>query len=437
MKRACALFILKLLRLQTNLSSYNFPDLLSLNQMLRLPPLLLYLGTLLLMTGPSRAQQDTPPGQDLTPSIQIPATPEVNTVDEAYTVLSDDNAGFPAWVVAGREIISYQRSNLDVVSYGPALNIENYPIPDHYVPLGESLRNKTNPSVSDLLMKRISTVYISDHYFSPGSSINDVSHLIQDLALWDGKAHLDDLQKYCLYLGKRVAPSDQDLVELYQKRIQLGDSQVMGDYLSKIFPSENGAVKSIFYRNAQDFSVLLTNLDIPAISHFSEEVMTAPNTPLFPIIQLDRSYQNEELLCSPLYRLAPFRAEVARELKDTTVVENCTLKDLNSTLTSRLHLNLASSFYQSQASSTPTNADLGFDLRICDVIANYISKLKGAPEFRFDWSEIDRNAAIQRQIAFLNQYGAAIDYNSSNYSYQGVVAAGALSFPQLNHPATP
>ena len=127
--------------------------------------------------------------------------------DITFDLLNDDHADPKQWLKAASDIV--QKSNV-ISSPGSMFGEGSFmsrPLKPGEVAgmSGESLRGRTNPSVSDLLLKRLKafeelTKNQDELRFRPACN------LALALADWDGKAHLDDLREFSEVLKARFKP---------------------------------------------------------------------------------------------------------------------------------------------------------------------------------------------------------------------------------------
>jgi len=158
--------------------------------------------------------------------------------ESGYVTLRDDNAGAQAWLravdnitqPADGTVTSNRLINPPISAFpipGGTARFINQPISPFpirqgaapVVALGESLRDKSDPSVSDLIIKRFYQLLAqaaSDKVISPVP----IGKLILVLADWDGKAHLGDLR---------------DMAQAFQARFPFDENAFMStDYIARI-----------------------------------------------------------------------------------------------------------------------------------------------------------------------------------------------------------
>jgi hypothetical protein len=289
--------------------------------------------------------------------------------------------------------------------------------PDDYIPPGEFLRNTTNPTVTSLLLKHIDTL----RQQSPHEEDSAVSDLACALAIWDGKAHLPELQSISNYLCENLANAKADstyaiAINLLQRRVELGDNQAVRDYANNILNSPR-----INHHNASFLSIIWSFPRNEAVIELSKQVFaTGGANSWAPTLQRKQGL-GYGIIFTKLLGLDSYRKAVIEGLTDSKEYDSGPLVDIAASLAS---LNITCQF-----DGLPTQPVI---LRNCDIYATAISDIKGAPPFRVEWSEEKKNQAIGQIIAFLQQYGNALQYYPNIAYYQP-----SIEFPGLDHPATP
>ena len=124
-------------------------------------------------------------------------------MERSYDTLRDDHASARAWLQAVDNLVqpndglfTEYRLVHPVASYSLRLNTEPF------IPGGEALRSRTDPSVSDLIVKRFGDLRRDDNPEHWGFDDPQFLHagdilgkLLLSFADWDGRNHLDDLRR--------------------------------------------------------------------------------------------------------------------------------------------------------------------------------------------------------------------------------------------------
>jgi hypothetical protein len=122
-----------------------------------------------------------------------------------FRTLQDDNASAQDWFHAIDNIV--QPADGSLTDYHLTMPIGNrwgvHLGTGPFIPRGESLREKSNPSVSDLIIKR--TRELLDAKMNANRDLDNLCHQIVAQSDWYGPAHQDDLRN----LGKELSMADK------------------------------------------------------------------------------------------------------------------------------------------------------------------------------------------------------------------------------------
>jgi len=353
-----------------------------------------------------------------------------------YAILLNEDATPDAWAEAAGDIILPDDADL-FSGYGVMMMSHPSGSPVRF--WGESLRNKTNPSVSDLLIKRLKECITANN---PKSSfpLEAPKKLATALAKWDGKNQLETLRWYCGELQKIVqketdsnGPGEiQDLISNYLRRHELGDPQALGEYAQWLRAADAQKLDKL----AQLYGAFFLS---PVWSYPDDPAMVSLSKWLFE----DRKSQWSTgpggvepdwiatSVHTPLESIPAFRASIIQDLRNKKVVGSVEVTPTN--IMVQYH-------YGSGDSNNDPDAVVGTKqpVRLCDFIASRISKYQGAPRFETYWPESRRDSVIEDSITFLKHYGNQLSYKTSpEDDSMGYPFPDDLPhFPVLNHPAT-
>jgi hypothetical protein len=319
--------------------------------------------------------------------------------DRWYGTLADDNATPQQWIDAGQNIIQ----DSDFAMQNPS--------PNHHMN-GESLRAKTNPSVSDLLLKRMQDLSAPMNRI-PNANLDAKTQLGMILAKWDGNAHLDDLRKLTGVLKNeatnRYETGDSAVMPVlsaYNARIRAGDTQAVADYAAWIVTLPRDGLN---LRTIPLFQILWRHPGDPAIQKAAQKLFADPDSPWVPLVKKGAG-DIDNIFDSPLIGLAGFRVELLRGLNDKTPAGSMTLPpgggeniDLDG---------IGSSGRGGAVNKDPLAPPVGTPVRFrfCDYYAWQISRVKGAPRCRLYWPEAKRDEAVAACRAFLQKDGDLYQY---------------------------
>jgi hypothetical protein len=356
-----------------------------------------------------------------------------------YALLQDDNAGPDAWFKSVDRIVQPTESgDMAFGIYGGGMGW-GYPLQLGKPMKGESLRSKSNPSVSDLIIKRFEQFVRTDT--DKDLDPTNLSKLLLALAVWDGKNHLDDLQRLGQELDakfvRQTGKSSQEVnVTLCEKRLQLGDSSALRDYVNYLQALTPEELETIYQSQSGGgfFPIMWHYPNDPAIRKVAEKIFTNKGAPLVPI--------PNSLVPTPLIGLAAFRQELERGLNDTssagTVKVGVGNLEYDFTAT---HTTGGYSSDPPQVFSFAPKPGTVVTFRLCDCYAYQLSQVAGFPECKLYWPKAKRDEAVAVCKTFLEQYGNAYQGRPSDPydDTAGAPAPGTARFfiPQLDHPATP
>ncbi|MCE0485151.1 MAG: hypothetical protein LV479_13055, partial [Methylacidiphilales bacterium] len=374
----------------------------------------------------------------------------VSLADRWYATLQDDNAGADAWFLAVDNIVQpTDISTTPRTMFGGGGSFGGvFPRKAPVVLQGESLRAKTNPIVSDLIIKRFKEV-LAQSASDKNISFDPVGKLILALADWDGKAHLDDLREMAQAFHKRFPHEQGAFVStlqteamIFRKRLALGDPRTLQDYadwLVAINPTE-----WCNFDLTNPFQIMWHYPNDPVIRQAAEKMFNGENSrwsPLNRVRPVNESSTLSDLATTPLIGLAAFRREVIRRLGDTSLDGTVQLNEngnVGCMLTDDVHQNFTVASCKDDPLAPSVSSSISF--RTCDWFAYELSRLDGFPRIGLYWPQAQRDAAVAACKAVLMQYGDAFQahpqdpYDESVYGSQD---RARVAFPKIDHPATP
>ncbi len=319
--------------------------------------------------------------------------------------LIDDNAGAKQWLDAATRLTDpegmIRQGSLRTGSLGQAGRMR-----------GESLRDRTGPSVSDLMAMRVVDCIGPDDYNHVPHEF-DLAHGLQmamHLHKWDRDASLKSLQfatQKTIEIALRPHHYVGDfagklLAEAIQARVELGDSAALDDFSGWIKNQKQDASLG----DARYFIPLLKNSHDPRMRQLAESVFAGAGS-TWNIKELairqPATGQAETLVFSPLLTIGVVQRQVLSVLSDKRPIAE-TWVDKNSVHTSHPHGSWGRSLDKDDLNDPrlpKPNAKLKY--RLCDSMAERLQRLKGAPKFEAYWPEKDRDKAVAQLIAFLEK----------------------------------
>jgi hypothetical protein len=367
----------------------------------------------------------------------------MSPAENGYATLQDDTAGAQAWYRAIDSIV--QPADGAFTSYRLIIPIggsyQLYQGKAPYKALGESFRAKTNPSVSDLIIRRFNQL-IAQSASDKSISFDPLGKMILALADWDGKAHLDDIRNMAQAFHTRfphergaLLSTLQIEVLIYQKRLQLGDPRALQEYanwLVAIDPKEWN-----YFLLGDPFQIMWHYPNDPIIRQAAEKIFASNASPWVPLTNFENL---GSLLTKPLIGVAAFRQEALRGLGDTTPAGTAKIYDNGNGSF------LINRYSQDDSLPSPSGDPLApkagsvVPFRLCDYYAYELSRLDGFPKIGLYWPQAQRDAAVAACKAVLVQYGDAFQSRPQDPYDDPVYDSGLnqthISFPKLDHPAT-
>jgi hypothetical protein len=361
-----------------------------------------------------------------------------------YAVLADDTAAPDQWIEAAMRIVR----PVDVDVRGGWVNVVRRRTGEVPVLRGEALRPKTNPSVSELMARRVPQIVSS---VQDDSSIvlfrcDDATRVALALNRWDRAGSIPALRdqlararalldRWSQYGAVSVAQHSRQIAQLSLALAQAGDQTVLAEYASWL-----GALKpdDIATNASEIFAPLWLFPDNQplhdAADHLFNDAASAWRS--FDLRRSGPSWATDALLNLPLVGTAPLRAHILRNLEDQTVIGTTKVVDRSLQLTTPLSTGGRSLMNANDPLIPPDGREI--PLRTCDWYADALSLLDGTPQFEPYWPVEKRDAAIAALRSFFQQYGDRFAYSEQQrliWEWADTPQA-RLAFEPLDHPAT-
>ena len=316
---------------------------------------------------------------------------------------------------------------------------------------GEPLRSRTDPSVTELIARRIKSI---DRSANPNiAQVASANRLAVTLATWDPTGALPTLQSQVRESTRtvQVTPANQnkppsleiDIAQMTLLRRSAGDPEALADYATWA----RGATPTGYnFFPVSIFEPLWLYPEDPALAGVAEGLFADLKSPWVPLYRpgvhpaIGDAFQ-PGLIVSPLLGLEPFRNLVLAGLDDLAPFST-----VETDADGKIKVNLGENTYQTPTPSpeSPYRPQPGstLPLRRADFFAYKLGTLNGFPGFELWWPLADRDAAIATSRARLRQYGPqlravvreSIRYTSSPFDKERSTAS--FRFDRLDHPAT-
>jgi hypothetical protein len=292
----------------------------------------------------------------------------------SFELLADDRATPEEWLQSA-DIITL-RSDIKrsgaMTTIAPEDCSPDKPIPK---PFGESLRIHQNPSVSELLVKRTAWLALSD---TP-----DTCRMAFMAYLWDPATVPG------LHLARNLEACRGDGL-VTAARMTVGDSHAAAEWAALI---RKRVFKPAF--QISELAPLWMFPDDAVMQQTADWFFNQPNSPLAPSVEPDE-------VDSPLLTLRAYRKAVRAALNDDSVAGTATRSQEGMLSIATKIGGMESLEPGTDARQVPPGQER--PVRVKDLVAWQLSRLKGAPDFQPDWPEADKDGAIPELAGFLETH---------------------------------
>jgi len=314
---------------------------------------------------------------------------------------------------------------------------------------GDVLRSRRDPSVTELMVKRVKTMLAS---WGVGRGVPGACAMGAILMKWDEPAApllLRELMHACReqfaaepkqeYRPVPVATFAEFTVFLARRH----DLAALDQYAALI---ATATPQRFEYRTGQEFEPMWLYREHPAIEAAARTLFADPKSPWIAAFRQalptgDHAHGDHvRLLTSPLIRVPAFREGLAGLLADKTEVGTITrLPQPDSySYTLRTPPSSVGNSYGRGTLPDPDAPGLGVasPIRVCDVVGLQLASLDGTPAFAPYWSLAKRDASVTACARFLAKYSDRFEDIHRPGSYPSLSKVAHLKFPSLGRPAT-
>jgi hypothetical protein len=367
-----------------------------------------------------------------------------------YRILADDKASIGQWLQAASNIVqpedvSVTRGSMFGTGWVTVPNRKKGAKP---TVRGEVLRKKTDPSVTELLTRRIEQIRRSG---APGSErmyrLGDACRMTDQLAAWDPRGGLPVLRKQ-MKLCRDYLASDEGrnnnayallgpaIARFTQTRLQLGDRPALDEYADWIQTVGPTNASHSFLDVLRPFWENPTHPSLVAAA----EKMFAERSAWTERFLL--AFNTRDLASTPMVGVAGFRKRLLVELADTRPAGKVKFdKEGIGFLEVTDGWSGGAAIHTVGDPLAPKGAtEVAF--RICDYYTWSLSDLEGAPRCELYWPVSDRDKAVAACAAFLKQYGERFQFSRDveiperDTSPWPNSNKARLAFPLRDRPAT-
>ena len=361
----------------------------------------------------------------------------LSELDRLYRTLDDPQALTAEWIDAAEKLT--KRDDRD-----PSSAMK-----------GEPLRSRTNPSVTELLARRIEAIDPADSRLLPDpdtpfkNSLETANQLARLLATWDRNGAIPALRsrvkrttRVVSGLSAESSKADGlkgDIADFTVIRHRAGDPTALDDYAAWVVTTTPNR-----YDKFSDtiFGPLCLFADHPTIQRASVALFDNPRSPWVPLFRRgDKSgLMLDHLVSGPMLGVAPFRKLVRAGLDDQTVVGSVTTDPKG-----EIEVKIGNEYRCNVASQTdsPRQPDPGTSqpIRVADLHLWKLGVIDGLPAIQLWWPLAERDRLIAVAAATLDHYGLQFRERLEwadrvGWSGNFPLDPSSPTFDRLDHPAT-
>ena len=337
--------------------------------------------------------------------------------ERLFQVLADDKAQPRDWLDAAAKLLSPlpaiapETAVWSIQSTPPPYREQRLGESFREQRLGESLRRKKDPSVTELLLKRVEQTdgeVVHEPVFGDTRMPQSVALALM-LAEWEPKAALEPLAAQTK--RARDAGKWTKYTQMIEKRVQLGDRKALDEYATVITAAHPRMLRD-WWSDKALFQPLGDHLDNPSLVKAAEALFADDNSPWLPLIhEGDRNsgaHGEFELIPTTLLRQPAFRKAVLKELADKTKVGKATLNT-----SGFIRIDAPFGLFWTQNQWRTPKEKIEQDCRRCDLCAWKLGQdLKSAPRCELYWTEAERDKAVTACIDFLRRQQYELEWRS-------------------------
>ncbi|MEO6846151.1 MAG: hypothetical protein ABI443_02335 [Chthoniobacterales bacterium] len=324
-----------------------------------------------------------------------------------FNILADDNAAPDDWGQAAWNIVRPVSQQVIPSTMAMAATVTNNPAAGNAL-AGEPLRSKQNPSLTDLLIRRMEQLNAPPQDASFKRPKQALS-LAEALMKWDGVGGAKAVQTQCNAIvsnyGKnpKFGELGESLINVVLRLIEAGHTEIFEDYagwLESVPPnciaSPNARAAGVLW-----FQPMWRNSSVPCLQKAATHLFSKNESAWRSYLNSGSGWNtNQNLLISPMLGVEPCREMILAALNDKTRAGECGY--LTGTLWMvRLdgdNLQLAS---YANASALPNYGIF----RVCDLWAWELSKITTFPHIELYDAEADRDKAVTQCAEILKRKG--------------------------------
>jgi hypothetical protein len=302
---------------------------------------------------------------------------------------------------------------------------------------GEALREKKNPSLSELLVQRCDdSARLAKLRRPDGFEWDLVGKLALCLARWDPKAAIPVLNRRIAewrhaFSGERTGGEAESFVALVEAALQASDDKAALQYAAWLRATPPG---SFSFFEPSIFMPVWRHPDNPKLAELVRWLFLADDSPWHPIHEL-KPLSSYEMIHSPLVGVPAFREMLKREFNNIAPIGQFEVKQGSLSMVV-MNTSMGSGSEYAPDVELP-KAGSPQPLRACDFYAVEISRLEGSPRYELYWPENRRDAVRKDMAKFLDQWGNCFrDRSNSFESRYDHFSTARFRLSRLSQPAT-
>lgn len=332
--------------------------------------------------------------------------------ERLFAILADDRGNYSQWLEAATQIVQ----PIDIRQEGGWIaRPDRKPGAPPVAIVGEELKTKANPSVSDLMARRALQVAGKGEITSSGDQFRGADALRLGLALakWDMKASIPTLK--ALLERAIVLTSDSRL------RGNAADSNfpVAGVVVSKLVEAGDAPVWKLYedllanfepdsFINANVFRPLWTAAKNPNAARIAKQVFLDDDSKFMARYRRDGNvYQITSNILSPWLKIPAFRELLIRLLDDKKEIGTVSRNQSGISFRTMKGGSGSMGFDFSKDPDSAIGDEATF--RVCDQVAMHLVQLKGCPIYNPVWKEAKRNAALKQLQKYISSIGNRVE----------------------------
>ncbi len=328
---------------------------------------------------------------------------DISRADLQFQILADDSATNGQWLEAAEALVTLAR-------YNPALPNAKRPM------LGESLRSRKQPGVSDLLAQRAEQVTAGEQNSSVSIHRLGVACKITLChANWDISSVLPAIRKRIAEVQEidnneslrfYAADLHRSLSRMIMTAVDQGATDLLDDYVAWIRPLRPIDADRFVY---DQFRPLARYPDDKRLLQLSEEIFSR-SSPWYPLYDTLGNHWSDGF-SSSLIAVPAFRRLAIEELANQKLFGTGSLST-KTAMVSLFYSNASGigvmgGFVETALDDEARQLQGKFPVRWCDLVAWKLSSLQGAPVYELWWNEPRRNTALMEMKRFLEHRGSA------------------------------